>query len=141
MRLLFDTCVILDYLLKRQPFDEDSYTLIRNMYNNHIYGYISANSISDIYYIVRKSLHDNNETKQIIKKLMDVFNIIDTTKEDCQKALLSDLYDYEDAIMIESAIANDIDCITTRNIQDFLNSPIKVLTPSQLLSSQIISEQ
>ena len=62
-----------------------------------------------------------------------MFHLLDTTSLDCRKAISSEISDYEDAIMVETAIRSEIDCIVTRNIKDFKNSTVKVFEPSALL--------
>jgi predicted nucleic acid-binding protein len=58
---------------------------------------------------------------------------VDTAALDCQKAIPLDVNDYEDAVMIETAIRIQADCIVTRNLQDYSKSPIPVLSPQEFL--------
>ena len=41
--------------------------------------------------------------------------------------------DYEDAIMVETAIRSEMDCIVTRNVKDYVKSSIPVYDPSEFL--------
>ena len=66
-------------------------------------------------------------------KLFKIFDILDATAEDCRNALRSNISDYEDAILVESAKRNDIDCIVTCNVKDFKDSNISVYSPTELL--------
>ena len=59
--------------------------------------------------------------------------MLDTTELDCKKALLSSLSDYEDALMVETSVRNKLDCIVTRNISDYIKSPIKIFSPDEFL--------
>ena len=43
--------------------------------------------------------------------------------------------DYEDAVMAETAFREDINYIITRNVTDYELSPVKVLTPGQMLNA------
>ena len=52
---------------------------------------------------------------------------------DCRKAISSEISDYEDAIMVETAIRSEMDCIVTRNVKDYTKSSIKVCEPSAFL--------
>ena len=47
-------------------------------------------------------------------------------------AITSDVADYEDAVMVETAIANKVDFILTRNIKDYKKAKIKVISPTEL---------
>lgn len=54
MRLLFDTNIILDIALKRDPFYKDSAELLKLIDTEKITGFITATTITDIYYIAKK---------------------------------------------------------------------------------------
>jgi hypothetical protein len=45
---------LVDIALERQPFLENSLKVLTLVYQQRLEGYISASTISDIYYIVRK---------------------------------------------------------------------------------------
>lgn len=60
-----------------------------------------------------------------------LFDILDTTASDCRNAIISQVTDYEDAVMIQTAINSKVDCIVTRNTNDYLKSSIPVFTPSE----------
>lgn len=133
MKVLIDTCVILDVLQSRKPFCEDANSLFLAAANNRIKGYISANAITDIYYIMHRYTHDDKTSREIINKLFVLFDVLDTLGTDCKRALLSKTTDYEDAVMIETALRSGVDYIVTRNISDYSYASIKVCTPGELL--------
>lgn len=54
MRLLFDTNVILDVLLEREPFVNDARTLWTANDSATVDGYLTASVLTDIHYIARK---------------------------------------------------------------------------------------
>jgi hypothetical protein len=56
-----------------------------------------------------------------------------TTSLDCRKAICSENSDYEDAIMVETAIRSEVDCIVTRNVKDYIKSSVKVYEPCAFL--------
>ena len=133
MRVLLDTCVVIDTLQNRDPFSAESKQIFLYAANNLFNGYITAKSVTDIYYLVHKATHDKVATKEIINKLFTLFDVLDTAGIDCKKAILSETSDYEDAVMIESALRDEIDCIVTRNERDYGKSPVKVYTPKQFI--------
>ena len=65
-------------------------------------------------------------------KLSRVYQILDTKEKDTIMAITSDVADYEDAVMVETAIANKVDFILTRNIKDYKKAKIKVISPTEL---------
>lgn len=133
MRVIIDTCVILDYLQGREPFFDDALNIAIGSANREFEGYITANSITDLYYIVRKATHSDKKTRRIVSKLLEVFGLVDTLAEDCVNALSSGITDYEDAVMEQSALRSNIDCLVTRNVRDYSKSRVKILTPSDFL--------
>ena len=77
--------------------------------------------------------HSDAETRKILGKLFTLFHLLDTTSLDCRKAMSSEIGDYEDAIMVETAIRSEMDCIVTRNVKDYTKSSVKVYEPSTFL--------
>lgn len=133
MRVLVDTCVIIDALQSRKPFEEDAQKIFLYSATNKFKGYITAKSATDIYYLTHRLTHSDAETRKILSKLYMIFSLLDTASLDCQKAIFSEVSDYEDAIMVETAIRSEIDCIVTRNIKDYTKSVITVYEPSTFL--------
>ncbi len=133
MRVLIDTCVIIDALQSRVPFSETAQKLFLHSANMQFEGYITAKSVTDIYYLTHRFTHNDAETRKILSKLFTLFHLLDTTSLDCRKAISSEMNDYEDAIMVETAIRSEMDCIVTRNVKDYVKSSIPVYDPSEFL--------
>ena len=132
MKILIDTNVIIDALQSRKGFLEDAGWMIFK--SNKYDGYITANSITDIFYIQNRFYHDKAKTKQAVANLLKLFDVLDTTATDCHSAIRSNIPDFEDAVLVESAIREDMDAIVTRNTKDFKGSPVKVYTPAEFLA-------
>ena len=133
MNAVIDTCVILDLLQRREPFLEDAYKIFQLSAGNKINGFIAAKSTTDIYYLMHKVFHDDTQTRKALSTLFRIFKILDTTALDCQLAVLSPIGDYEDAVTDETAFRSGMDCIITRNIQDYNNSIVPVYLPHDFL--------
>ena len=133
MRALIDTCVIIDALQNREPFAQEAQQIFFTIANKHATGYISAKSVLDIYYLTHRSTHSDEATRKILKTLLGLFDILDTTQLDCRQALSSDMSDYEDAVMCETAKRCDVDCIVTRNQKDYAKSEVTVYSPAEFL--------
>lgn len=134
MRVLIDICVIIDALQSRVPFAENAQKIFLYAANRQFEGYITAKSSTDIYYLTHRLTHSDEETRKILNKLYTLFHLLDTTSLDCRKAITSEIGDYEDAIMVETAIRSEMNCIVTRNIKDYTKSPIIVYEPSEFLT-------
>ena len=122
MTAVIDTCVIIDALQGREPFSADAQKLFLAVSNRQFDGILTAKSITDIFYILRRSLHNDALTKECIHKLFVLFDIADT------------FADYEDAVMIETAKRIGADCIITRNLKDYTATGIPVYSPADFLS-------
>ena len=132
MKALIDTCVILDVFLNRQEFFEDSKRVLDYIAQEKISGYITSCSLGDIYYICHRGNHSAEQCKKIVCTLLELFNILDVNKSDVINAIQGENKDFEDAVIIESAKRNGIETIITRNVSDFKNATLNVLTPSQI---------
>jgi predicted nucleic acid-binding protein len=133
MKALIDTCVILDYLQGREPFFDDALNIAIGAANYEFEAYITANSVTDIYYLIHKHTHSNSESRQILSRLLQLYGILDVTAEDCINALHAKTGDYEDAVMMAAASRNGMDMIVTRNIKDYKESRVHVATPAEFL--------
>ena len=132
MKILIDTCVALDVLDKREPFFDSSKNVLALAAQQKIEAYITSKSISDIYYLLHKHNHSIVDSKRVISTLLELVNVIDVNGIDIAKALASEMNDFEDAIIAESAKRHGIDYIATRNIKDFQLSPVSAVLPSQI---------
>ncbi|MBQ9384524.1 MAG: PIN domain-containing protein [Ruminiclostridium sp.] len=130
MKILVDTNVILDVLCAREGFVESSSKVWKYCETGLVSGYISALSVPNIVYILRKEL-DAQKTKEIIKQIGLIFSVADLTADDLKKAAEMSFNDYEDALQVACAKRIQAECIITRNIKDFAGSPIPVKLPSE----------
>lgn len=131
MKLLVDTNIILDILCKREGFFENSLQSLEKALT-HDMPMISSSSITDIYYIIRKSL-GSDIAKEKLKELISMVKVMDTRESDIEKALNCNISDFEDAVV--SMIAKRAKCkyILTRNINDFKNSEVPAILPSEFI--------
>ena len=132
MKIWIDTNIILDVLCNRKGFVEDSSKIWKMCETNRIEGYISALSVPNIVYILRKEL-DPEKTMEIIQKLTLIFDVVDLKASDLKNAAAMLTSDYEDAIQMCQAARIHAEYIVTRNIRDFKESSVQALTPAELL--------
>ena len=132
MKVLIDTNVILDVLYKREGFYEDSLKIWKLCETRKIDGYISALSIPNIVYILRREL-DPEKTLEVINNINLVFKIYDLKSEIIMQAAVKKTKDYEDALQMVTAQKLKASFIVTRNIKDFAGSKIIAVKPSELL--------
>ncbi len=133
MKVLIDTNVVLDVLCNRQEFVEDSGTVWKLCEISKISGYLSALSIPNLVYIMRKEL-DSQRIRDILEQITLIFSIADLKAEDLKKAANLEFDDYEDALQSGCAARIKADYIVTRNVKDFTDSEIPVVTPGEFLN-------
>ena len=133
MIVMIDTCVVLDYLLDREPFVYDVEKLLVKVAEEEIQGLITVKSLMDIHYILKHTLHKEEKVRDTITTLLDSLMLVDSTAEDAIRALSSRITDYEDALMVETANLCNCDRIITRNKKDYKNTNVLVMTPAEFL--------
>ena len=133
MKAVIDTCVIIDALQSREPFCRDAQSIFLICANQQAEGFLTAKAVTDIYYLIHRHTHSDKATRDTLEKLFALFGLLDTSALDIRNAILSETSDYEDAVMIATAVRTGADCIVTRNTKDYSKSPIPVYTPSEFI--------
>lgn len=133
MKIMCDTNIIIDVLLEREPFVEDSYKALSLCEEHQINGFVSASSVTDIYYLVRKYTHNTELAYKAIGKLLEIVKVCSVTNQDVLTAFQKKAKDFEDCLVVTCAKSIHCDCIVTRNKKDFEEFDIQVFTPTELL--------
>ncbi|MEH1868645.1 MAG: PIN domain-containing protein [Nostoc sp.] len=133
MRVLIDTNIILDYLLDREPFLQDAKALFNLIDSGQVVGYVTATTLTDIFYIARRQTQSVELARQAVSTILAVLVICSVNRAILEAAFASGLADFEDAVQIYCAVAQSLDAIITRDLQGFSNSAIPVLSVRQLL--------
>ena len=131
-RIFVDTNIIVDLIADRKPFSKFAIDLFNRAEKKKIKLFTSSHSIAATHYLLKKYIDEKN-LRSILFDLTDYITIIPIDTEMIQKGLRSKHKDFEDALQINCAYSVEkIDCIVTRNIKDFKDSEITVLTPDEL---------
>lgn len=137
MRVLIDTNVIIDVLQNRQPWCDAGKEIFLAIANKRTIGCVTAKQIADIHYFSRKQFKEqenvDKKCREVVTKLMALFELLDTLGIDCQDAIAYENNDYEDAIMISTAIRSGVDGIVTRDLSHYKSSPIPVYTAEEFV--------
>lgn len=133
MRLMIDTNIFLDVMAKREPFFADSKAVLELCESKKVYGFLSASSATDIFYLVRRQLHSVELAYKALGSVLDIAKVLAVTNEDVLNAYMQRSPDFEDCLMATCAKANKCDAIVTRNKKDFLNFEITLYSPDELL--------
>lgn len=133
MKLMCDTNVIIDVLLERESFVEDSCKVLSLCEEHRVEGFVSASSVTDIYYLVRKYTHSTDLAYKAIGKLLEIVKVCSVTNNDILTAFQRKARDFEDCLAATCAKSIRCDCIITRNKKDFEEFDIPLLTPAEFL--------
>lgn len=133
MRVLVDTNIVLDFLLQREPFSQDAELLFQAIDVGEIVGYVTATTLTDIFYISRRHTRSVEQARQAVSEILTAMMICPVDRVVLESAFNSGLADFEDAVQIFSAVIQGSEAIVTRDAQGFLSSPIPVLSIQELL--------
>lgn len=132
-KLFIDSDVVIDFFTDREPHVNPASELFDLNEKGEIVLHLSAVSINNIYYIVRRYL-GHKKTIEVVEELCDMTAIIGTTRKEIIQALKNNFKDYEDSLQYSSALTiKGIEAIITRNVKDYRNSKIAVITPLNYL--------
>jgi len=132
-KVFLDTNVILDILLRREPFIADSAAVWDLLEREKAAGYASAISFNNIHYIIRK-LAGTKDAQQAMRAMRDTLYIVPLDEKTLDKAIDAKFSDFEDAIQFFSAIRCEADFLLTRNVSDFPHDDIPILKPQAFLA-------
>lgn len=133
MRVLIDTNIALDFLLQREQFFQDAELLFDAIDAGQVIGYVTATTLTDIFYIARRRTRSVEQARQTITEILSVMEICPVSRVVLESALGLSLVDFEDAVQVACAVAQGLDAIATRDRQDFSSSPVTVLSVQELL--------
>ena len=135
MKVLIDTNIVLDVLLNRKPYVENALKVFRQAEKGSIEAYITASSITDLVYILRKA-YSLTEIKTHLKEMLQFIKLAGINPSMINDALDNDAPDFEDAVMMECARQSGIEIIITRNKADFKNSDVPCISLEEWTKQQ-----
>ena len=133
MKVFYDSNVVLDVLLNRTDFLPDSLAALKYSERKAVRGFISVVSITDIFYLVNRNLHDSAKTLEKIRTLLQIVDVAKASRKTVRNAMQTGWKDFEDAVQYSVALSIRAKYIVTRNVKDFKNSKIAVVPPSEFL--------
>lgn len=133
MKLLFDTNIVLDVLLYRQPWVQDAQALWKANDQGIAVGYLTATTLTDIFYVARR-IKNLGDAHKAIGVCLNAFEICPVTRQTLELAHSLKGNDFEDNLQIACTQLVGLDGIVTRNPSDFESSSIPVFTTAKALS-------
>ncbi len=132
MRVLFDTSIVLDVLLRREPFVAEASALWAANDTGEIFGYINATTLTNIFYIARR--HAGVEpARAAVQICLESFEICAVDYQVLKRAQDLSGNDFEDNVQIAAAELAGLDGIVTRDKSGFDQTALQVFSPGELL--------
>lgn len=133
MNLLVDSNVILDMVQRREPFFRESKKVIAECIRQSHFGFVTAHSLCDIYYILRKDMPAEQRLK-LVNMFCQFFTVIPENVSDFFAVTENPgTEDLEDGLQQQCANRLSLDFIVTRNVEDFEKSAVPAIEPGEFL--------
>ena len=137
IHIFSDTDIILDVITGRMPFSVEASSLFSLIEEDQIKSSTSSLTFSNVYYVLRKYTSHMRVVSRLkeLSELLQIMNVDDTI---IKRALQSGFKDFEDAIQYQTALSNpDIEVIVTRNIKDYKEAELPVMSPETFLKTYL----
>jgi predicted nucleic acid-binding protein len=135
MRLLFDINVLLDVFRRREPFYSASAEALTKVAEHEEIGCLPCHALTTLYYLIRRDT-GRQQAGEVVDWLLVHFEIIPQDKLLFSRARTLEILDFEDSALAAAAEAARCDLILTRNVTDFLKSPVQAMTPLEFLAQR-----
>jgi predicted nucleic acid-binding protein len=134
-KLFIDANIVIDLLSRREPFYDEAAALFSLADRKQIELSVSSLTIANTSYALLRQM-DSIKAKSILRKIRLIVNTISLDDKIIDLALNDDNFsDFEDALQYFTALENGQDLIITRNLKDFKNSKMPVMTAKQFLET------
>jgi len=132
MKVLFDTNVILDVLLAREPFVAASARLVGCVETGALEGLLGATTVTTIHYLVSREL-GAAWARRLVNKLLGLFDVAAVDSKVLASATTLKLADFEDAVLHEAGRLAGAEIIATRDVAGFKRGSLPACSPLELL--------
>ena len=127
-RVLYDTNVVLDVLLKREPFLADSAAALDAVGQGQVEGYIAGHAVTTLSYLLQRAL-GMAKSRQVLTDLLAKMRVAPVTDAGVRQALSGPFKDFEDGVTHAAAQEAKVSVIVTRNVSDFTKGTIPAVLP------------
>lgn len=134
-KLFLDTNIVIDLLGERPPFYKPAAKIATQADKGKIEIIVSALTCSTVYYLLSR-FESVEVAKEKIRKLKVIAETSDLTEKVIDKGLVSKFSDFEDSIQYYCAVKNGCNLIITKNVKDFKESEIPILSHGEYLNSR-----
>ncbi|MEE0706918.1 MAG: PIN domain-containing protein [Adlercreutzia sp.] len=135
MKVLFDTNVWLDIALGREDFYQDSFMALVDCLDEGDEVCVAATSLKDVFFIVER-MEGTEVAYEAVGKMLELARALTVDDLVCRKAVELERPDYEDGIVAAAALADEVDCVVTRDSAAFQNLGIPRYTPTEFIQER-----
>ena len=129
-RVFLDTNILLDVTMHREEFLPDAVRIWNDCEMGKAQGLVSAISLNNVHYIMRKRL-PSASALECIRHILNIFTVVPLDTSILRMAVDFPQKDFEDAIQLFSALQAKADCIVTRDRAHFSADYLPILTPAE----------
>ena len=135
MTVLLDTNIIMDALQERSPFDIEAKEILRRSQDGKEFTCLfTANAAADIFYLYSKA-RDMKSANAALNFLLSNYGVVSVTHEDCKAAVVLNIEDFEDALVVVCAQNAGADFIVTRDDKlHRVDSTVKLISPKDFIA-------
>jgi len=127
-RVLYDINVLLDVLLKREPFLADSAAALDAVGQGRVEGYVAGHAVTTLFYVLQQEL-GMTKSLQVLADLLTKMRVAPVTDAGVRQALNESFKDFEDGVTHAAAQEAKVSVIVTRNVSDFTKGTIPAVLP------------
>ena len=133
MRVMFDINVVLDIVGTRKPFYDDSKSAFLKVVESGEVPFLAIHAYPTIYYLLG-SASTRVQRDGAMEWVFDSFCVAGAGQHELDAARNLSMSDFEDALVVSSALSAECDLILTRNVADFAASPVKAVSPTDFMA-------
>jgi len=131
-KLYLDANVVLDFVLKRSPFDAAAQELFALAEHGQVQLLVSSLTFTVVHYVTSKQVGKAAATGEVVQ-LFRLVSTVAVNEQVVGRALRANLPDFEDAVQLFAALEAGADVIVTRDPKGFPTNEVAVLNPLAVL--------
>ncbi len=133
MRVLFDTNVVLDALLDREPWADAAVALFDKVESGELIGHLGATTLTTVHYIANRNV-GADAAEGVMRDLLRLFEVAPVNRAVLEGALDLGFTDFEDAVLHEAGRSVGAGALTTRDPAGFRKATLRVYAPDALVA-------